>query len=275
VADGTEFALGGKVVFVSRSREEARELCDALESSGGSVIAASLLRFALPEDPVTMDATLKSLRKFDWWLITSRRAVEFAAARRRAIGDPLAEIVKGVRVGVVGTATAKAARAAGIAVAYVARQQSAVGLAEELAEKVAGKRVLLLRSNLADSALPASLAKSGAEVTDVIAYRTLPPDEEEKRRLASIAWENVNATVFFSPSAIRHLANAIGTEKMRKAARRALCVAVGPTTADAARQLGFERCVQAEEPSAAAVVSALEESFANRRSRKVMGVRQR
>jgi uroporphyrinogen-III synthase len=258
--------LRRKTIFVSRAREQCSDLCAHLESSGAQVIASPLLQFALPEDLVPLDAALQALGEFDWWLITSQHAVEFAASRCDTLGVELTELARAVRVGAVGVATAETARRAGIAVEYVAKQQSAAGLAEELAAKVARKRVLLLRSNLADSALPASLAAHGAAITDVIAYRTLPPADEERKRLAAISWEYVDAAIFFSPSAIRLLADAIGTEKMKEISGNAVSVAVGPTTAEAARKHGFERCVQAEEPSSAAVAHALEECFAHRQS---------
>ena len=261
MADLVNSALRQKTIFISRAREESAELCNELESRGASVMASPLLRFELPEDLVPLDASLKRLGEFDWWLITSQHALEFAAARSHALGVSLAKLSRGVCVGVVGPASEKAAREAGLQVEHVAKQQSAAGLAEELAAQVAGKRVLLLRSNLADSSLPVLLASRGAEVTDVVGYRTLPPDEEEKSRLASTVWQSVDAAIFFSPSAIRHLADAIGADKMKKACATAVCVTVGPTTAEAARKHGFERCFQSEHTSASAIVHALEEWF--------------
>jgi uroporphyrinogen-III synthase len=272
VADRSASSLLQKTVFVSRAREESASLCSMLESRGARVIASPLLRFALPEDLVPLDSVLKMLGEFDWWLITSQHAVEFAAARSQALGAKLTQLTRGVRVGAIGSATEKAARQIGVEVGYVAKHQSGAGLAEEIAARLAGKRVLLLRSNLADSSLPASLAREGAEVTDVIAYRTLPPDQEEKNRLTSIAWEHVDAAVFFSPSAIRHLAEALGAEKMKKVYVSTVSVAVGPSTAEAVRRQGFERCTQAEEPSSGAIASSLEEWFANRQSHKMTGV---
>lgn len=272
MTDGAGSALGGKVVFVSRSREEAVKLCDALESRGARVLALPLLQFALPEDVLPMDAALKNLCDFDWWLVTSQHAVGFAAARCRALGLSLAELAKGVHIGAVGAATAKAAAELGLAVEYTAKQQSAVGLARELADRVAGKRILLLRSNLAESALPAALSKNGAEVTDLIGYRTLPPSPEEEKRLATVAWESVDAAVFFSPSAIRHFVEAVSAEKMRTVAEHTLAVAVGPTTAEAAQRQGFGRCVTAEQPSAPAITRTLEEALTHRQSHKMTGV---
>jgi uroporphyrinogen-III synthase len=260
VAD-SPLVLDGKTVFVSRARGESPELCRVLESQGVRLFAEPLLRFAPPEDTTVMDVALTKLGEFDWWLITSRNAVEFAASRSRTLGTSLRDLAGRVFVGAVGSATANAAQAAGLQIAYAAHQQSAAGLASELALRVAGKRVLLLRSSLADFSLPQTLAQGGAQVTDVVAYCTLGPDDATKARLLALPWDSVDAAIFFSPSAVRNLAEAIGPEQM-KAATTSLCVAVGSTTGEAGRQIGFLRCIPAEEPSLEAIIAALHTGLA-------------
>jgi len=261
VGDPIESALRGRTIFISRSREECAQLCDALESRGVFVIASPLLRFALSDDLVPFDAALKALGEFDWWLITSQHAVEFAAARAHALRLSLPDLVRGVRIGVVGPATADAARHAGLTVEYVAKRQSALGLAEELAPDLSGKRVLLLRSNLADSELPAALRKSRAHVTAILAYRTLPPPNEEKKKLSAVDWRTVAAAVFFSPSAIRHFAGAIGPVKMEEMSANTLAVTAGATTLEAVRSRGFANCIAAAGPSSQAILETLEENL--------------
>jgi len=263
-------SLTGKTVFISRAREESPELCKALESQGARIFAEPLLRFAPPEDSTVMDIALAKLGEFDWWLLTSRHAVEFAVLRSRVLGRSLKALSGRVQVAAVGSATASAAQAAGLQLSYSAHQQSGAGLAAELALRVAGKRVLLLRSSLADSALPQALAAGKAVVTDVIAYRTLGPDDDAKSRLASRSWGNIDAAIFFSPSAIRNLAEAIGPERM-KIVISCLSVAIGPTTAEAARQIGFTRWVQAQEPSLEAILAALDEGLEANAAQRTTG----
>jgi uroporphyrinogen-III synthase len=270
VADLSGSPLTGKSVFVSRARAESPELCRVLESQGAHVITEPLLRFAPPEDSTVIDAALTRLSEFDWWLITSRHAVEFVALRARALGRTLKELAGHVQIGAVGSATASAAQAAGLQVSYSAHQQFGAGLAVELAPRVAGKRVLLLRSSLADSALPQALATGGAQVTDVMAYQTLGPDDATKERLASQPWGSVDAAIFFSPSAIRNLAEAIGTESMKTLAG-CVSVSIGPTTSQAALESGFVRGVRAQEPSLESIVAALNEGLSANASRKTTG----
>jgi uroporphyrinogen III methyltransferase / synthase len=264
--------LTGKSIFVSRARQESPELCRVLESQGARIIAEPLLRFAPPEDPTAVDEALKHLGEFDWWLMTSRHAVDFAAQRSRAIGSPMKTLAGDVLIGAVGGATANAAHSAGLRVSYAAHQQSGAGLAAELSLMLAGKRVLLLRSNLADSSLPQALAKSGATVTDLIGYYTLPPDEATKAQLISVTWSDVHASVFFSPSAIHNLASSIGPDRMKIVIGGVVSIAIGSTTAEAAREAGFVRSFQSEQPSLESIVAALHDGLAATASPKMTGV---
>src|SRR5262249_55702394 len=146
--------LTGKSVFVSRAREESPELCRVLESQGAAVVGEPLLPVSPPEESTLIDAALTRPRGLAKWVITKRHAVEFVAFRSRALGRTLKELSGHVQIGAVGSATSNAAHRAGLQVSYAAHQQSGAGLAVELAPRVAGKRVLLLRSSLADSTLP-------------------------------------------------------------------------------------------------------------------------
>ena len=275
MAESGTRALAGKSVFISRARGESPELCRVLESQGARLFAEPLLRFAAPEDPTPIDAALKSLGEFDWWLMTSRHALDFAVQRSRSIGSPLKGLAGDVLIGAVGSATASAAHAQGLRVSYAAHQQSAAGLASELAVLMAGKRVLLLRSNLADSSLPQALAKSGATVTDLIAYYTLPPDEATKSRLISLPWTDVQAGIFFSPSTLHNLSESVGSDRFRSILGSLVPVAIGATTAEAARQIGFPRCVQAQQPSLEEIVAALHAGLVADASYKTTGAKNR
>ncbi len=204
--------------------------------------------------------------------MTSRHAVDFAVQRSRVIGTALKTLGGQVLIGAIGSATASAAHAAGLRVSYSAHQQSAAGLASELAILLAKKRVLLLRSNLADSRLPESLAKGGATVTDLIAYYTLPPDDATRSRLNSLPWSEVDAAIFFSPSAIDNLATSLGPELMKTVTEVAVSVAIGATTAAAASEAGFTRSVQAEQPALESIIEAVHAGLAASPSRKMSGV---
>jgi uroporphyrinogen-III synthase len=159
------------------------------------------------------------------------------------------------------------ARAAGLHVSHVATKHQGMALAEEFATEFARKRILLPRSNLASSDLPDALRRLGAQVTEVIAYRTFAaePEGEGQNQFSS---GNLEAILFFSPSAVRNFLNwdeGKGGQVLRSISdlsRKTAVVAVGPVTATALRDVGLRDIVQASNSTVPAVIEALESFFA-------------
>lgn len=264
MADERESVLAGLRILVTRALAQSQELCRQLEMRGARPILCPMLRFALPEDTSALDAALRNLSHFDWWLLTSQNAVDFAAQRCAQLSVNLADAIRNLRVAAVGPATAEAARKAGLRVDVVAREHIGLKLADELGAELRGKKVLLLRSDLADSKLPVRLRELGADVFEVVAYRTLPPGEEESQHLRSVPWNQVDAALLFSPSAIRHFAAIAGLPLLQREARHVLFVAIGPVTLDAMRELGIARTAQAPDASVSAILDTLEQALSEK-----------
>jgi uroporphyrinogen III methyltransferase/synthase len=147
-------------------------------------------------------------------------------------------------------------------VEYVAVTHNGVALANELGSKVQGAKALLPRSDRANPDLPAALKRYGAQVTEVIAYRTVRPTESHQDSLKRIAAGQADAILFFSPSAVQHFAELVGAEKFRALQDTLAIAAVGPVTAKALREAGVERVVVSADTTTVAVVEALEKHFA-------------
>jgi uroporphyrinogen-III synthase len=163
--------LNGRRIVITRAIEQSRELKERLESLGATVLLLPAVSFSEPSDVTDLDRAIRRVQSFDWILFTSANAVRFFAARCRKL-----EIMPGEKANpqcaAVGPATASAAAAEGFKIEYVAKEFLGTALARELGEALAGKRVLLPRSERAGRELPNALKAAGAEVTDVVAYRT-------------------------------------------------------------------------------------------------------
>jgi uroporphyrinogen-III synthase len=121
--------------------------------------------------------------------------------------------------------------------------------------------------------LPLALRRHGAEVTEVIAYRTLRPTPVEERSLRQIADGTADAVLFFSPSAVQHFSELSGGEQLRALQDKLAITAVGPVTANALREAGVQRIVLAGDTTGAAVVEALENHFASTVKQAQAGVK--
>jgi uroporphyrinogen III methyltransferase/synthase len=250
--------LAGKRVAVTRAAEQAANLVRALEEKGAEVLLMPSVAFAEVEDKQPLDAAILSLFRFDWLLLTSQNAVRFFAARCRQRGIDLS-VMAGAppSVAAVGPATADAARQEGLAVKFVASRNTGEGLAQELREYMRGKKVLLPRSDCAAADLPAALNSAGAQVTDVVAYRTLEVRGAAAKELEKIRQGAADVITFASPSAFHSFVEQIGADVLRQLSERMVLAAIGPVTARAIQQAGFAAEIVAEDSSAAGLVAAI------------------
>jgi uroporphyrinogen-III synthase len=151
-------------------------------------------------------------------------------------------------------------------VSHVSTKHQGAALAEEFAAELTRKRILLPRSNLASTELPDALRRLGANVTEVIAYRTFAAEPESEGHSQFFSG-HVEAILFFSPSAVRNFLNwdeGKGGQVLRSISdlsRKTAVIAVGPVTATALREAGLRHIVQASNTTVAAVIEALEAFF--------------
>ena len=204
---------------------------------------------------------MAEIGQFDWLIFTSAQAVR-ALKERYADLPLLIQSNNHLRVACVGLVTAEAARNANLRVEYVAATHTGVALANELGSRLLGTKVLLPRSDRANPDLPAALKRHGAVITEVIAYRTLRPAGPGQDELKKIVTGQVDAVLFFSPSAVQHFQEIFDAEQLRIIQDKLAITAVGPVTAKALREAGLERAVAAADTTSAAVIEALERYFA-------------
>lgn len=254
--------LAGKRIVITRAALQSSELFEKLSGSGAIPILLPLVSFAAPEDYAPLDAALLQWSRFDWVMFTSAYAVQAVMVRAARHGRTLTK--NSPSIAVVGPATQDKARKAGFSVDHIAQTHVGVALAEELGDRLRGKRVLLPRSDRANPDLPTALRKLGAHVTEVIAYRTLRPSDADQQRLARVARGEADAILFFSPSAVHSFMELSGRQQVKTLQDRVAMAAIGPVTARALREAGVHRIVVAAEASASAVLQALESRFANR-----------
>jgi uroporphyrinogen-III synthase len=253
--------LKEKRVVVTRAAEQSGSLVKALRELGAVPVVIPMVAFGAPDDVAAVDEAIRGAGRFDWMLLTSQNAIRALQERCEILGFGLARAMNGTRVAAVGPATAESATNAGLAVEYVAVKHRGVELAEELGEKITGKRVFLPRSDRANPELVGKLRELGAEVHDVVAYKTVRPDEGSLEKVEELVRQGADAVLFFSPSAVHHLHDVLGGEKFVEFSRRAVFAAIGPVTEKALRKAKVERVVMAADTTVEAVLAALKEHF--------------
>jgi uroporphyrinogen-III synthase len=273
VADRMESPLAGKIVVVTRAALQSGELFEELSARGATVKLLPLVSFAPPDDYAPMDAALTSMGTFDWILFTSANAVQAVERRGEELGLRLDAVANLPLAAAVGPATSNAAEAAGFCVEYVAVDHSGAGLARELGAELPGKKVLLPRSDRANPDLPAALRRSGAIVTEVVAYRNLPPSSTDRNKLDENLRRGVDGILFYSPSAVQNFLELLGRERLASVQGRAVMVAIGHATSAALSSAGIQRIARAPDTTTKAVIEALEGHLARSKRRSAVGAK--
>ena len=184
------FAAARKVLVTGTTAEPYRHL--------GELVHTPLIAIADPEDWQPLDTAADRIRSFSLVVLTSRYAVTALLERLLARGADARGLAH-ARVAAIGRSTAGALRVRGLAADVVARAEHSSGLLAALrdAGPLAGERVLLPCSSLADDTLPDALRAAGAKVTVVTAYRNVPVPDPVRVDLASL-----DAVLFTSASTV-------------------------------------------------------------------------
>ena len=252
--------LVGKRVVVTRAAAQAIDLLKALQYAGAIPILLPVIQILPPDDFSPLDAALQKLNEFDWILFTSQNAVRIVRERLETLQLRFSD---SPRVGVVARATGDEAAGAGFRVDHVSSRPLGVALVDELADRLKWKKVLLPRSNRANPDVIKALEKLDAQITEVIAYRTISEEARDKAAIEKAMC--ADALLFFSPSAVAGFDDVCGAGKLAEFAATGVVLASGPVTLAALHSKGIIDARSASEPSVARIVEALANSFEARK----------
>ncbi len=207
-----------------------------------------------------LDTRLRDLASYRWVVFTSQNAVWATCRRLEALGSSV-EALRLVHVASIGPATSHLLRAVGVEPLVEPQEARAEGLVDAFrAFDLRGVRMLLPRSPGARDVLPRELRAMGAEVDEVVAYRT-EVAYDQRDRLGAALQEGIDALTLMSPSAARALTELLGGPHLPEDVR---VVCIGPITAQAARALGLRVDAQADVYTAEGLVRAVVNLFEGR-----------
>ena len=253
--------LFGKRIVVTRATAMPGTLASLLRARGADVIEAPSTEIEAL-DQRSIDEAIGDLSRYAWLVLTSAIAVRFfRAALGRAGLD--ARALSGLRIAVIGPATAQALSEMGVKADLTPKRFVAESLLEAMKDRgvVHGQRVLFTGAEDARPVLPDGLRALGADVEIVPTYRsqivTEGPAIDALRE--AIDANQVDAVTFTSASTVMGFVAQVGPER----AARVQAISIGPVTSDAARAAGLRVAAEAEEatiPSLAdAAVHALQD----------------
>jgi len=252
--------LAGRRIVVTRAREQAGDLVQALTALGADVVAAPTIRIEPLADLAPLRAALADLARYQWIVFTSQNTVRVVCDRLPEWGlEPRA--LTRVAVAAIGPATAAALAERGVAAALVPERFVAEAVVEEMVRRgdVRGKRILVPRALEARDALPEGLRARGAVVDVIPVYATVRDPGDGSRLARDIVAGQIDAITFTSSSTVRHFVDLVGREAATSG--RFAAAAIGPVTAATARELGIPVPIEADEYAVPGLVDALVRHF--------------
>jgi uroporphyrinogen-III synthase len=239
----------GRRVLVTRAAEQADELVSALRDAGLDPVPVPTIAIEFDPPRGHLDAAVGMLHTYRWVVITSANG---ARAMLKAAERVLTEL-GAPSWAAIGPATRRVLEHEGIEVQFQPSRSSGIAMASGL-PVVAGDLILVVRGDLADEELVVALRARGAEVDDVVAYRTREAPESSRRLIRhATAAGPIAAVVFTSGSTVRGLLALGQADSIEVRSLPAVCI--GPETAGEARAAGFLVLAVSPTPDAAALAT--------------------
>jgi uroporphyrinogen-III synthase len=244
-------------ILVTRPRRQADELARLLAARELEPVLVPTVEIDATSSAADLDAMLHGLDGAAWLVLTSANGAEALVARLAFDG---VRLPAGVRIAAVGPATSGALRAAGIHVDHVPDEYLTAAIVDGLGN-LDGTRVVLAHADASDPGLATALAARGAQVEEVVAYRTIEGPATSRDRLHAALQHDLAGVAFASGSSVRGLTR-LASPIDRGRARTLPAFCIGPVTAAEARQSGFHVAAVAAEHTAVGLADAIATHFA-------------
>ncbi len=245
--------LFGKRIVVTRARGQAEELSARLRSLGADVVELPTIEIRPAADYSALDAAIACLGSYDWLIFTSVNGVRFFLERLDASQADMRSLR--ARICAIGPATRRAVERLHLKVELMPEEYVAESLLEAFAgHDLAGKRILLPRAAVARDLVPAELARRGARVDVVEAYRSvIPEDAAARARTIFTEGRKPDWITFTSSSTVKNFVEAAGAAALD----RIRIASIGPVTSATARKLGLAVAVEAKPYTIDGLVAAI------------------
>ena len=253
--------LMGRRIVVTRAREQASELVQRLFDLGAECLECPTIEVAPPDDFKPLDTAIENLSTYEWLIFTSVNGVSFFFDRLFAKNKDV-RALRNVSTAVIGPATAKRLFDFGLQSDIVPETYRAESIIKAFAGKdLNGKKILLPRAKEARPILPVELARMGAVVDEVTAYRTRSVQGNTDLLLKRLKEKTIDLITFTSSSTAKNFHALVPAEDLKSLMQEVTVACIGPITADTARDLGFDIHIIAESFTIPGLCEAIKQHY--------------
>lgn len=256
--------LFGKGIVITRPELQAEEFASLLYTQGARVIHFPTIKIVPPESYDGLDQAIGRISQYQWIIFTSANGVSFFLQRLRERGRDIRDL-KDIRICTIGPATAATIEKLGIRVDLVPDEFISEGVVKSFQDfDITGKRILLPRAASARDVIPEGLAKLGAEVDVVTAYRTVNSGRDKSELETLMNEGKVDVITFASPSTVTNFKEIMEREETFVLPSHIKIACIGPVTMAAAKKAGLPTDIMQERYTIPGLVETLIDYFSKK-----------
>lgn len=251
--------LFGKRILVTRARHQASALSRLLSEQGAQPIELPAIDIKAAASTAELDQAISNLERYQWIVFTSVNGVEAFFRRLNSLNLD-SRTLKNIKIGAIGPATAQALATRGIIPDYLPEVYTTEGLIAGLSRgDITGQRFLLPRADIADKELTRGITRLGAEVHEVVTYRTVPAADTISQAQEMLLSGKIDVITFTSSSTVANLVAVFKGKPLAVNSAKVACI--GPKTADTATRAGLKVDIVARQQTIPGLVAAIAEYF--------------
>jgi uroporphyrinogen III methyltransferase/synthase len=252
--------LFGKNIVVTRDADGNADFANRIIDRGGNPVEFPTIKIKSLTERKKFLQTLAKIIEFDWVIFTSASGVTiFFDVLQKLNKD--ARAFGSVKIAAIGSETAAKLNQFGIKPDFVPSAFTSKELGKQLIgfADLQGKKVLLLRSELASNELCEMLKKAGAEVNTVPVYTAVTAKNKSGWLIERITKGKIDWLTFTSPSAVRGFfkqieGNVVNSSDVKVAS-------IGPVTTEQLKNLGIKIALTAADHTIDGLLAAIEGTY--------------
>ncbi|MFY4774701.1 uroporphyrinogen-III synthase [Metabacillus sp. RGM 3146] len=235
--------LQGKVVLITRAREQAVPFAREVEAKGGTAVIIPLLSFEPPANAEEINQELRKLEDYQWLVFTSANGVRyFFSHLEKAQGNRL--IPETLKVAAVGKKTARKLQEYGVRADLLPEEYTAEKLSEAMKKSLGTQEhVLIIRGNRSREILAGELTSNSFSVKELMVYHTILNTEAEQELRTLLESGRLDYAAFASPSAVDGFMQVIKQHGIDLKRMNVQYVCIGPITEEALAVYGIKALV--------------------------------
>ncbi len=252
--------LFGKTIVVTRDADSNADFAAKIISKGGNPVEFTTIKIKPLTQTNKFLKTLTKITEYDWLIFTSANGVNiFFDVLQKLNKD--ARVLASAKIAAIGSETAAKLSKFAIIADFVPSVFTSKDLAKQLInfKNLQGKKVLLLRSQLASNELCDLLETAAVKIDNVPVYTIETVKNDCGPLLEKIEKSEIDWLTFASPSSAKVFFEQIPAESVNSSNIK--IASIGPVTSEQLKNLSLRVDVQAAEHTTDGLLAAIEKTY--------------